>query len=136
MDAPARRWTQSFRGAAIVERSEEFWSGCCVRRTGGEGPAIAKRQSHRKTKFRGNSHWRLTDFRFETISFAALVIEIRASITWAPLRSSLHTTRLRRRDGRVAEGGSLLNCYTGKTVSGVRIPLSPPSLLYTFKQRL
>ena len=31
------------------------------------------------------------------------------------------------RDGRVAEGGGLLNRYTVlKTVSGVRIPLSPP----------
>ena len=26
----------------------------------------------------------------------------------------------------MAEGGGLLNRYTGKTVSGVRIPLSPP----------
>src|SRR5262245_42980775 len=33
--------------------------------------------------------------------------------------------RLRRR-GRVAEGGGLLNRYTGHTVSGVRIPPSPP----------
>ena len=28
----------------------------------------------------------------------------------------------------MAEGGGLLNRYTGKTVSGVRIPLSPPNL--------
>ena len=32
----------------------------------------------------------------------------------------------RRRRGRVAEGGGLLNRYTGYTVSGVRIPASPP----------
>jgi hypothetical protein len=32
-----------------------------------------------------------------------------------------------RRRGRVAEGGGLLNRYTGHTVSGVRIPPSPPN---------
>src|SRR5947209_13050206 len=32
----------------------------------------------------------------------------------------------RRRGGRVAEGGGLLNRYTGKPVSRVRIPSSPP----------
>src|SRR6218665_273919 len=30
------------------------------------------------------------------------------------------------RDGSVAEISSLLNCRTGQTVPGVRIPLSPP----------
>jgi hypothetical protein len=35
-------------------------------------------------------------------------------------------THSRRRGGRVAEGGSLLNCYTGKPVSWVRIPSPPP----------
>ena len=34
-----------------------------------------------------------------------------------------------RRDGREAEGGGLLNRYTGHTVSRVRIPLSPPDFL-------
>src|SRR5438477_12115083 len=33
----------------------------------------------------------------------------------------------RRRGGRVAEGGGLLNRYTGKPVSRVRIPSSPPA---------
>jgi hypothetical protein len=31
-----------------------------------------------------------------------------------------------RRGGREVEGDGLLNRYTGKTVSRVRIPLSPP----------
>jgi hypothetical protein len=34
-----------------------------------------------------------------------------------------------RRGGRVAEGGGLLNRYTGKPVSWVRIPSSPPALI-------
>jgi hypothetical protein len=41
------------------------------------------------------------------------------------------------RHGRAAEGGGLLNRYTGKLVSGVRIPLSPPIFisLYILKDR-
>src|SRR5437868_12502376 len=35
---------------------------------------------------------------------------------------------LRWRGGRVAEGGGLLNRYTGYTVSWVRIPSPPPTL--------
>ena len=39
----------------------------------------------------------------------------------------LYTRDPTRRDGRVAEGGGLLNhCTVIKTVPGVRIPLSPP----------
>src|SRR6516165_85130 len=38
---------------------------------------------------------------------------------------------LLRRRGRVAEGGGLLNRYTGHTVSGVRIPPSPPKPIRT-----
>ena len=36
-------------------------------------------------------------------------------------------TQHRRRVGRVAEGGGLLNRYRAKALSGVRIPHSPPS---------
>src|SRR3954462_7470018 len=38
------------------------------------------------------------------------------------------------RDGRVAEGVGLLNRFTGKTVTGVRIPLSPPLFFRFFGQ--
>ncbi len=41
-------------------------------------------------------------------------------------RCGFHPPHLFRRDARVAEGGGLLNRYTCNSVSGVRIPLSPP----------
>jgi hypothetical protein len=37
------------------------------------------------------------------------------------------------RGGRVAEGGGLLNRYTGKTVSEVQILSSPPLLLGPYR---
>ena len=40
--------------------------------------------------------------------------------------ASIAIIRLIWRRGRVAEGGGLLNRYTGKPVSRVRIPPSPP----------
>jgi hypothetical protein len=40
--------------------------------------------------------------------------------------------KLMRRDGREAEGARLLSEYTGKPVSRVRIPLSPPLYLPIF----
>ena len=42
------------------------------------------------------------------------------------ITDSHNNAHMKWRDGRVAEGGGLLNRYTGHIVSRVRIPLSPP----------